>query len=408
MTLLKRAAARPVTIWSRPFVFIFVINLIISMAQFMMNTLVPKLAESLGATAVVVGVVSGIFAVTALSVRPGVGPASVRFRKQHLLAATVGVLLLAFLIYAIADSIEMIIVARLLHGAGMGLLAPVTLALASDALPESRMASGIGIFSLGQAASTAIGPSIGLALLAHIGYQATFLCGAAVMGMALLLALRVKAVEYDAPPNRGFSWRTFVAPEAIVPAVVIFFLAGAYSGVNTFVVLYGDSLGIAEIGLFFTAYAVFVLISRPAAGRIADRFGLTTVIVPGMILFAVAFVVLSYARTLTGVLIAGAISAFGYGVCQPAIQTLSLTSVDKPRRAVAGNTNYIGVDLGYLVMPIIAGWVVSSVHADGATMADSYAVMYRVMVIPVVIGLVLYLVFGRSQRRTPVSQEPME
>ena len=188
-------------------------------------------------------------------------------------------------------------------------------------------------------------------------------------------------------------------PEAVVPAVVLFFLAGAYSGVNAFIVLYGESLGVTGIGLFFTAYAVCVLVSRPVAGRVGDRYGLSMVIIPGMLIFGASFFIVSYARSLTGFLIAGAVSAFGYGICQPAIQTLSLMSVDRLRRGVAGNTNYMGVDLGYLLMPVAAGWVVSYVQSQGAAISDAYAVMYRVMVIPVVIGLVVFLVFGRKVAR---------
>ena len=94
----------PPSIWSRGFVHVFAINLIINLSQFMMNTLIPKLAVELGASAVMVGVISGLFAVTALSVRPAVGPATMRVRKNMLLAATIGVMLLASVVYAHADS----------------------------------------------------------------------------------------------------------------------------------------------------------------------------------------------------------------------------------------------------------------------------------------------------------------
>lgn len=391
------------TIWTRSFLFIFIINLVINMAQFMMNTLVPKLADALGASAVVIGVVSGMFAVTALAVRPVVGQATIRIRKNHLLAATLAVILLAFVLYSFANSIEMVMAARLLHGAGMGFLAPVMLALASDALPEQRMASGIGIFSLGQAVATALGPSIGLALLAAVGYQTTFLLGAAILAGAMVLGFRVKTTPRVRSNGRRFTWKSFIAPEAIVPAVVLFFLAGAYSGVNSFIVLYGESLGVVDIGLFFTAFAIFVLLSRPIAGALADRHGLSTVIIPGMIIFAGAFVLISRAQTLTQFMVAGAVSAFGYGVCQPALQTLAILSVDQSQRGVAGNTNYIGVDLGYLVMPMLAGMVVSGSLANGASLPESYSYMYLALLIPVALGLMIYIVFGR---RTAIKARP--
>jgi MFS family permease len=395
----QHAPATSRSIWSRGFVYIFVINLAINMAQFMTMTLVPKLAVALGASSVTVGVVSGMFAVTALSVRPVVGPATLRLRKNHLLAGTVGIILLAFVLYSVADDVPVLMAARLLHGAGMGFLAPVMLALASENLPERRMASGIGIFSLGQAVATAAGPSIGLALLSVAGYRRTFLVGAALMAVTLVMALRVRSEPREGRPRWQFSRSTFVAREALVPAIVMFFLAGAYSGVNAFIVLYGESVGVGGIGLFFTAYAVCVLVSRPVAGRIADRYGLSMVIIPGMLIFGAAFVAVSYARSLTDFVVAGAISAFGYGICQPAIQTLSLMSVDRLRRGVAGNTNYMGVDLGYLLMPVAAGWVVSLVEGQGAPIADAYSVMYRVMVVPVLVGLLVFLIFGRKVAR---------
>jgi MFS family permease len=399
MTVHNRRAVRGLpTIWSRGFVHVLTINLIINIAQYMMIALVPKFAESLGASSVMVGVVTGIFAVTALAVRPVVGPATFRFRKNILLAGTTATILLAFVCYGFADNVQLVITGRLLHGLGMGFLAPIALVLASEALPESRMASGISVFSLGQAIAMAAGPSAGLALVQAVGYRPTFLISAGVMFVALVMSLRIGSEPPLETKGFGFSWNRVVAVEALLPAAVIFLLAGAYSAVNAFIVLYGEALGVADIGLFFTAYAISMLISRPIAGRVADRYGLSAVIVPGIVLFGVAFVMISYARTLPMFLVAGVISSLGYGVCQPAIQSLALLAVDKGRRGVAGSTNYMGVDLAYLVMPIAAGWIVSAVQSHGEPATDAYSLMYLIMIIPVVLGLGVYLAFARRPR----------
>ncbi|WP_425842304.1 MFS transporter [Microbacterium sp. PA5] len=395
-------------IWTRPFAALFGINFVITFAQFMTLALMPKLADSLGATSITVGIVTGIFAVTALAVRPAVGWATLHTRHSHLLAATVLMIVCAFVLYAVATNIEVLIAARLLHGAAMGFLAPVTLAMASNVLPSSRMAQGIGIFSLGQAVSTAVGPSVGLLLLASFGYTSSFLTGAGLLLAAAVAAFGIRSPRPAGADGVRFGWRAFVATEAIVPATVMFCLGGAFSGVNTFIVLYGESRGVEQIGLFFAAYAAFILLSRPLAGRLADVYGLPVVIIPGMIMFAVSFVVISQATTLTGFLVAGAISALGYGICQPAIQTMSLTSVSPQRRGVASNTNYIGLDLGYLVLPIIAGWVIST-HVDaGAAPENAYSQMYLLLIAPVTVGLLVYLLFkgGGRRRRSPSLPPP--
>jgi MFS family permease len=378
-------------VWNRDFVGVFVMNIFLMTGLFMMNALVPTYAEHLGATAAIVGFVTSMFAVTALAVRPIVGPSTSYFRSNRLLAAAVIVTIGAFICYGLADNIPAIIAGRLLHGIGMGFFAPISISLASNALPRRKLASGIGIFSLGQAIATALGPAAGLELVHLFGYRATFFIGALVMGIVLVLSLRLKS---DAPERKqGFRIRfnDIIAKEALVPAVMMLFLSGAYSCINSFILIYGRAAGIREIGLFFTAYAVFLFISRPFSGRLADKYGVDKTLIPGIIVFALSFLLISYSRTLPMFLLSGAVSAFGYGICQPSIQTLCIQLVSKERRGVAGNTTFIGVDTGYLIAPSAAGILVSFVQRYSGDPIEGYAVMFRVMTIPIIVALLIFI-----------------
>jgi MFS family permease len=379
------------SVWNKAFVQVLIMNVFLMMGLFMMNALVPIYAEHLGATAALVGVVTSMFAVTALAVRPVVGPSTSYFRNNRLLAVAVVITIAAFICYGLADNITIVIVGRLLHGIGMGFFAPVSMALASDALPSDKLASGMGYFSLGQAVATAIGPALGLELVHRFGYSATFYIGALIMGLVLILSLRLKS---EAPERRsGFKmrWADIVDGQVLVPAVILFFLAGAYSCINAFILIYGGAAGIKEIGLFFTAYAICLFVSRPICGKLADKYGVDRTIIPGMIVFALSFILISYSHTLPMFLLAGAVSAFGYGICQPAIQALCMQLVTKERRGVAGNTAFIGVDTGYLIAPSLAGVIVTFVQSRGGTELAGYAVMYRLMVIPIVLAFILFL-----------------
>jgi MFS family permease len=395
-------------IWSPAFLAIFGLNFVLNVSQFIVNALVPKLADSLGASATTIGVVTGLFAATALMVRPFVGFATLRVPNSILLSATCVILLGASACFAFAGDVTTVIAGRLLQGFGMGFLAPVTLAMASHALPERRMASGIGIFSLGQAIGMAIGPALGLWLQQAVGYGLTFALSAGTMAVVAALAPLLRSERPQRQGSRRGGWRSFIAPEALAPAAVIFFLGGAYSVVNAFVILYGEAVGVESIGLFFTSYALALLVSRPIAGPIADRFGITAVIVPGTIVYGIAFLLLSNARSLPDFLIAGAVSAFGYGICQPAVQALALMSVGRDRRGVASNTNYMGLDLSYLILPIAGGALVSAAHGTGATDADAYALMFRLMIIPVAVGLAIFILFARPARRPGDGLNPGE
>lgn len=388
---LEIGAKDNVSIWNAEFTSLFLVNFLMSMGQFMMNALVPKFAYSMGATAAVVGMVSGIFAITALAVRPIAGPMIDSFRKDRLLTMSLVFILSAYVCYGFAGNVQMLFVGRLMTGLGMGFMGPLVLALASDALPAGKMASGIGIFSLGQAVSTAIGPAAGLKLAGWLGYNGTFFVGAGIMTVVILLTLRLKV---SAPANKvafRISWDRIIAPEVLVPSTITFLLGGAYSCISAFMIIYGGLCGVDDIALYFMAYAGCVMLSRPLSGRIADKHGQDRVLIPGILLFAVSFIMISYARSLPAFLAAGAVSAFGYGICQPTMQSLCMQMVPRERRGVAGNTNYIGMDTAFLIMPTLAGTVATAVTNQTGSALDGYSFMFRMMLIPMGFAMVLFL-----------------
>jgi MFS family permease len=103
-----------------------------------------------------------------------------------------------------------------------------------------------------------------------------------------------------------------------------------------------------------------------------------------MCLFAAAFILISFATNIWMFLLAAFVSSFGYGACQPAVQTLCMKSVPKEKRGAGSSTNYIGQDLGNLAGPMIAGMIVGHF---------GYSAMWRVMIIPVIAALVIVIVF---------------
>lgn len=369
------------------------------MGQFMMNTLIPKFTDSMGASATIVGIVSGMFAITALGIRPVSGPAMDYFKKNRLMSIAIGLIVVAFIGYGLSDSIAMVIVSRLVHGIGIGIASPLSMAMASCALPESKMASGLGIFSLGQAVSTAIGPSIGLALSASIGYNATFLIVAAFVFLSFLMTFTLKS--YTSPKDYKFKiqLKQIIVPDVVITALITMFITIAFSSINYFIVIYGGLRGVENIGLYFTAYAIALLISRPVSGKIADKYGADKAIIPGLILFGISFVLISQADTIFMFMIAGVVSAFGFGICSPLLMALCIQLAPKNRRGAASNTNYIGTDSGYILGPMMAGLVITGINTNSGSDIAGYETMYLLMIIPVVIALTILLLSRKKLRK---------
>lgn len=376
-------------IWTKSFAILFVLNFLMSMSQFMMNTLVPKYAYSLGCEASVVGIVASTFAVTALAIRPLAGPAMDYFHKNRLLTIAYAVITLAIVICGFAHDITTLIVARLIHGLGVAFAVPLCLALASNLLPNRKIASGLGVFYLGSVIATAVGPAAGLGLADLIGYNPTFFICTGLVFLCFLLSLLLKNQHHISKVPFRITVKQIIAPEIIWSAIVLFFISLAYSS-SYFIAIYGELLGVDKIGLYFTASAVCMVVVRPVAGRIADRYGIGRTVMPGLIIFSCSLAFLSFCRSLPMFVAAGILTALGYGFSQPIIQTLNMLLVSKERRGVAGNTNYMGIDLGILVGPTLGGLVISMVESHSGDDILGYSVMYRIMIIPVVIALIIY------------------
>ncbi len=386
---------RPAKIWNPIFISVFITNFCITMGQNMMNTLITKFAHSLGAAPSVVGMVASMFTITALAIRPFSSPAFDAFSKKKLLIICVADVMLAFFIYGSAHSINTIIAARLIQGLGHGCITPLCLAMAGDSLPSEKLGSGIGIYMIGSSISQAIGPNIGLNLSQALGYNKTFFIGVAVMAVGLCACFLMKEVPHERKPYR-IRLNTIISKEAIPYSILLMLLTMAVSCISSFLAIYAGLRNVQNIGFYFTVNAVSLLVIRPFAGKISDRYGFDKVILPGIVCFALSFLFISKCTTLPMFLLAAVIAAFGYGIAFPAIQSVSLKKVPVHSRGAGTSTNYIFVDIAMLCGPLIAGAVVDHSLAAGVPEVLAYANIYRVMIIPMIIAFVYSLIIRKQ------------
>jgi MFS family permease len=140
--------------------------------------------------------------------------------------------------------------------------------------------------------------------------------------------------------------------------------------------------------------AATVLLTRPLLGRLTDRYGIVAVSVPALCCNIISCVIISNSRVLWHFLVASFIAALGSGVCQPAIQALSMKAVVSARRGAASSTNYLGMDFGALLGPLLGGLVAQSL---------GYSMMYRFQVIPLVLCMLLLVITRKWILRTEES-----
>lgn len=362
-------------LWNRLFIGICFANFFYYMALNAVSALTALYADYLGASSATVGIVTSLFAITALVMKVFCGPATVAFNKKAIALVFLSTMVAAFLVMGFSSTLPVLVFACLLQGVGQGFAPPTLMALASQTLPKSKLGTGIGYYSVVQVIGMALAPAMALQLYPLIGYNLTFFVAAALMGAATLVIVAIRFPEDSrrAGNRPKFSLRldNIIAVEALAPMILLVIVSAAFSGANNFIVLFSKSVGVADISLFFTINACVMFLSRPLGGRLSDSIGARKVLIPGLLVFGVGLVLLSRSTELWQFLAAGAIYAFGLGFSQPNLQALCLKSATSERSGVASSTAFAAFDIGGIAGPIAAGYISEAVGYQGIYVASA-------------------------------------
>jgi MFS family permease len=366
------------------------------------NSLITKYAGFLGAGAGLIGIISGLYFGVACASRPFAGPAITMANKKKLMIWVYIAGVVTNLIYAVAGSVGVFIIARILHGLQFAFVGSLGLTIASDSVPREKLGSAVGLYGAGAALAMALGPGMGVGLRdwavnrwdEAAGYTAVFLLAAAFMFLAIIPTLIMPDPGRPERSALGAWYKNIIAKEALLPTVMMGLVSMSSTMFNVYMVPYAKTMGIPNIAIFFTVYAFVLLAARPFFGKLADRVSMEKVLIPSLIVFALSYVAVALGRNLGMMLLGAVLAAIGFGAANPSIQTLCIRSVEPERRGVASNTQFFGMDLGYFIGPLIGGMILNA-------RVDDYPAMYLCTgVIPQVICLILFIAtWGRLKKR---------
>lgn len=378
---------RPV-LWTRDFILVclFVVFIFISF-QMLMPT-IPVFVQQMGGTPLMVGLVNGVFTISALALRPWIGLALDRHGRKLIWMIGTFVFVLATFGYIWALTIPLLFLMRIIHGAGWGVVTTASATAVADIVPMSRRGEGMGYFGLGATLGMVIGPAVGFYVINQLGFNWLFMVCAGLAIGALLIGttVRLPVVHLNAKGSKAALYE----PSSLMPSVTMFFITVAYGGIVTFIALHAYEYGILNVGFFFTVYALTVMAIRPICGLLYDRRGHRVVIIPGMILLALGTLVLAQATDITLMVIAAVICGLGIGATHPTLQAMAVAKCAPNRRGAASATFSSSFDLGIGVGAVLLGLTVQFIGYNG---------MYTVAAGIVVVGLLVYLITSAPPKK---------
>ncbi len=382
-------------LWTKDFINTSIVNFALMMSQYLLLvTMAMYAAGEYNASVGMAGLVSSAFIIGSLIGRlfGGKHITAMGGKKMLMIGSVLIVILTAS--YLIPMGIYPLIVLRILHGAAMGYAMTATGTIIAQIIPPSRNGEGIGYFSMSVVLATAVGPLIGVSLIAAYGFTSIFLFSFAMAIISLVIGLTVKA-----PPGQPskstdsgkFKIMDFFEKRAMPISAVMFVMAFAYSGILSYVTAYAESISLIQAGsLYFTVYGITVLLSRPITGPLLDRKGANIVMYPAIIMFAIGLAVISQASLTMAFLIAAALIGFGYGNIQSVTQALAIKVTPPERLGLANTTYFIALDLGLGFGPFLLGYIVPSLGYRGMYMTLAFVVLAGI--------IVYYFLHGRRDK----------
>ena len=349
--------------------FVLIITSFVDMVGLLMVIpLIPFYARDLGGGGLVVAVLVSSFTAAQLLSAPLWGRFSDKYGRRPALLVGLVAAAIAYVVFAYATSLWLLLLSRIVQGAGGGTVGVIQAYVADSVEPQSR-AKALGWLSAATNLGVAIGPAIGSAALVW-GRPGPGLTAAALCLLNIFFAwrfLRESRDMTDVSDKKPGTSRAMIArvlTHAGEPAprlIWIYAIAmGAFSGLMAILALFlADRFGVNEdnIWIFFSYVGVISVVTRAGIlGRAVDHYGEARLSRIGLVLLTAGLATIPFARGYVSLALSVALIPLGTAFTFPCVTSMLSRVIPSSERGL-----YMGVQqtfggLARIIIPLWAGF----------------------------------------------------
>lgn len=355
-------------IFTKEFFLIFLALLFTALVMYALMSTVTEYATSLGSSATIAGLVSGIYIFGGLLSRVYSGNALERVGWRKIALVFMSIHFLACFLYFFVSDVGFLLIVRFIHGVGFGASANAIVTVASAILPKKRFGEAFGYFMLGTTIAIGLGPYIGGFLYDNFGSYGCFAAAMIFSVIALVSMALIDINKYDSEDklNNNGDGRNYSLVEKVfeIKAIPVSFFTAltaiGYVSILSFYRLYAVEINLVDaFSWFFIVYSICLVLSRPIAGRIQDGGGDLIVCVVGIIAQSIGIFLIAFAPSNITIFICAICLALGFGTLNSACTTIVTRNTPEHRRSYALSTFFIFCDSTMGFGPALLGCFVS-------------------------------------------------
>ena len=257
----------------------------------------PDIATRLNASPTMIGLLFASFGITLLTLSLPMGALSDRIGRKGPMMFGLALLAVSTVVFAYAQSLQMLFAARLVQGAADGMTWIVGFAMIADLYGPEERGRAMGLAMAGSTLGIIIGPVMGGWLYEIGGMRLPFLVVAAMAVIDLVVFALVAPRTHGSGASASIR-RVLTHRPVAITALVVVAGGGTIAMLEPIIPLVMHTragLGPAAIGTLFGIAAVASTLMHPIYGRLSDRWGGRRLMMVGLIASAFALPLFNFA-----------------------------------------------------------------------------------------------------------------
>ncbi len=312
------------------------------------------------------GFLIGVFALTALVIRPMISPFLLPGNARRWIFIGAAGVIVSLLFYRLGQGFIGMTVVRIVHGLFYVVMATAVMARIVERIPPQRSAEAFGIISVITLLPYAVLPPVIGPLIAHLGGFLRVLDITALMMLPVLPLLAL--ISPGGKGKMSGSGKLSLAElkenlknrQVVRVLIISLFVFVAFTPVFYFIKDFAKNIGIENAGWFFTISTLLEILVRLGGGRYMDRGDKPKVLLGSLLLLLTGYLLLAHIQSRAFFFFIAVLFGLGWGIALPLLNGLVFDFSSPRLRALNANLGLEMFQVGFFLGPILGGFILAS------------------------------------------------